>query len=160
MIADSRYNNHYVMLNTPILNKKLATTPIHILHPNGTRMSSTHTCELPLVALSPIAHKSHVIPSLTSGALFYLGQLCNDGYYVFLDKIKLHIYKDDNIILTGDRDFTTGMWIDNIPHSSVPSLFHPSPLFTTSPPNIESDIHYIPFQVELYDPHHCNSVYE
>ena len=73
MIADSGCSNHYVMLNTPIINKQVATTPIKVLQPNGTSMISTHTCDLPLATLNPTACRGHTIPALTSGALLSLG---------------------------------------------------------------------------------------
>ena len=39
MITDSGCSNHYAILNTHILNKKIATNPINVLQPNGTSMS-------------------------------------------------------------------------------------------------------------------------
>ena len=160
MIADSGCSNHYVMLKTPIINKQVATTPIKVLQPNGTSMISTHTCDLPLASLTPTACRGHIIPALTSGALLSLGQLCDDNCHVILKKHTIKIYKGEKLILAGDRDFTTGMWIVNIPHSPIPPLIHPSPRSTTLPPDSESDILRIPFQVEPSVPHLCNSVYE
>ena len=92
MIADSGYNNHCVILNTHILNKNIIINPIHVLHPNETSMSSTRTCELSLVIISPTTRKGHVIPSLKSGALFSVWQLYNNSYYVFLDKFIVTIH--------------------------------------------------------------------
>ena len=106
-------------------------------------MISTHTCDLPLASLTPTACRGHIIPALTSGALLSLGQLCDDNCHVILEKHTIKIYKGVKLILAGDRDFTTGMWIVNIPHSPI----HPSPRSTTLP-------------VAPSVPHHCNSVYE
>ena len=152
MIIDSGCSNHYVMLNTPILNKQLATNPIHVLQPNGTKMSSTYTCELPLAFLSPTARKGHVMPSLKSGALLSLGQLYDDGCHVFFDKCQIQIYKGDTIILAGDRNFTIGMWHVHILHSNVPPLRNPTPMSTTSPPDRESNIPHIPLKSNQSDP--------
>ena len=60
------------MLNTPIVNKQLATTPIKVLQPNGTSMMSIYKCDLPLDTLNPTARRGYIIPALTSGALLSL----------------------------------------------------------------------------------------
>ena len=121
-------------------------------------MISTRTCDLSLATLNPTACRGHIIPALTSGALLSLGQLCDDNCHVILHKYTIKIYKGDKIILAGDRDFTTGIWIVNVPHSSIPPLIYSSPRSTTLPP--DSEIPRIPFQVEPSVPNHCNSVYE
>lgn len=98
-------------------------------------MVSTHTCEIPSIALSPTAHRGYFIPSLKLVVLLYLEQLCEDDYHVFLHKFTIKIYKDDKIILEGDHDFITGMWIVNTPHSPVFLLITPSPFLTHIPLN-------------------------
>ena len=89
---------------------------------NGTSIVSTHTCKLPLASLSPTARRGYIIPALTSYVLLSLGQLCDDNYHVILHKYTIIIYKGDKIILEGDYDFTTEMWIVTIPHSPISPL--------------------------------------
>ena len=65
---------------------------ITVLHLNGTNMLSTHTCEILFSALSPHAHKGHIIPSLKSSALLSLGQLYDDNRIILLNKCTIKIY--------------------------------------------------------------------
>ena len=119
-------------------------------------MSYTHTCELPLATPSPSSCKGHIISSLKSDALHLLGIFTT----TIATSLSIKIYKDDNTILEGDSDFTTGVWIITILHSPILPFLNPSSPSTTSPQNIASDMHHIPFIVEQYALHHCNSVYE
>ena len=88
-------------------------------------MSSTRTYELPIVVLSLHAHKRYVIPSLKSGALLSLDQLCDDAYIIIFHKFSIKIYKNNSIIPQDERDFSTGMWIVHI--SQSPTLLHNTP---------------------------------
>ena len=81
-------------------------------------MPSTRTCDKPFATLSPNARKEHVIPSLKSGALLCLGQLCDDGCIICLYKLTITFHKH-NTIIQGKRDIITVVWIVNIPHSPL-----------------------------------------
>ena len=61
------------------------------------------------MVLRPTTRKGHVIPSLKSGTLLSLRQLCDHDCHVFLHKFIIKMYKNDKIILEGDGNLTTGL---------------------------------------------------
>ena len=67
-------------------------------------MSSTYTCEISFVAHSPNTRKGYIIPSLKSGPLLSLGQLCDDGCIILLNKLTIKIYKKNAIIIQRECD--------------------------------------------------------
>ena len=58
-----------------------------------------------------------VLPDLTSSSLASLGQLCDDGCKVNLDKHKLSVHEDEDLIIEGARNKTDGLW--DIPITSL-----------------------------------------
>ena len=60
-----------------------------------------------------------MFPDLHSSSLISLGQLCDDDCHIHLDKHKIIVRKNHNVIFTGKRNFTDGLWDINL---STPSL--------------------------------------
>ena len=60
--------------------------------------------------LSRQAQVGTVLPQLRSSSLLSLGQLCDDGCDVVLNKRKLYAIKDKEVILQGFRNTTDGLW--------------------------------------------------
>ena len=67
--------------------------------------------------LSENARTAIVLPSLTSSSLVSLGQLCDDGCNVSLDKAKSQVHKDSKLILEGHRNKADGLW--DMPITSI-----------------------------------------
>ena len=81
-------------------------------------ISSNKQGELPISNhLSTKGKTAIVLPDLTSSSLISLGQLCDDGCNVNLDKHKLSVYKEENLIMEGVRNKTDGLW--DIPIISI-----------------------------------------
>jgi hypothetical protein len=63
--------------------------------------------------LSPQAKVGHIFDSLKSGSLISLGQLCDDDCVALFTKYDVKIYNQGQVIITGERNSTNGLW--NIP---------------------------------------------
>ena len=61
------------------------------------------------IKLSKKAKDAIVLPDLKSLLLISLGQLCDNNYQVLLDKRKLRVYKNKEIILEGIRNSSNGL---------------------------------------------------
>ena len=93
----------------------------HILHslkpyknsfvtlPNKDILQSSKQGHLPL-STSSTANKALVFPHLTNSSLLSVGQLCDDDCVAIFDKHAMHIYKNAQIILSGNRNKTDGLW--------------------------------------------------
>ena len=70
---------------------------------------------LPHTRLSTDARKVYIFPLLTNASLFSLGQLFDNDCTITLDKQKLTISKNNNIIIQGVRNNNDGLWDINLP---------------------------------------------
>ena len=66
------------------------------------------------------AQSAHVFNDITTGFLISMGQLYNDNCVAIFTKFDVKILKHNQIIITGLRDRTNGLW--NIPLDSNPPL--------------------------------------
>jgi hypothetical protein len=85
VIGDTGTTGHFVTVDTPVINKVVATVPIAVRNPNGSIMYSTHTAELFLPGLPLAARQCHIIPALSTQPLLSIGQLCDAGCDVKLN---------------------------------------------------------------------------
>ena len=51
-----------------------------------------------------------VLPKLKSSNLISIGQLCDDGCSILLDKAKMLAFKNNKLILKGFRNKSDGLW--------------------------------------------------
>jgi len=109
-IADSGANINLGTLDTPCHNLHPTKNGIHAKLPDGSVIQATHTAVLNLPGLSETARTLHIFPQLQSGALLSLGALCNDRCEIILTNNALYVTKDTRLIISGNRNFTTGMW--------------------------------------------------
>ena len=131
--ADSGASNHYCMLkDSSILQnviKKLGPT---VFLPNNATITSTASGHLPLPSLSNSSKVAHVLPELSNSSLLSLGQLCDDGCIVHLTKSTLHVFKNEELILTGYRNITDGLW--DVPLPQFPKQVLQSTITSSSQP--------------------------
>lgn len=89
---------------------------------------------LPLSSeLSLPAKEAHVFSELKH-PLLSLGQLCDDDCDILLTKTKLVAKKNNNIILTGQRNHTDGLW--DVPIPTTSSIIHNTSSTTSQNANI------------------------
>ena len=119
--ADSGASQHYIPLNykDALIGPRATSGPtVHLA--DDTTIQATAVGTLPLdTQLSPQAREAHVFKELKQ-PLLSLGQLCDDDCDIILTKTKLIARKNNNIILTGYRNKTDGLW--DVPISQTPVL--------------------------------------
>ena len=110
--GDTGATSHYWMEeNKDILmnNSKINGPPVQL--PNNEVIRATEKGELPLdPVLSPTARTAMVLPKLKSSNLISIGQLCDDGCSITLNKHTLKVHKNNKVIMKGIRNTSDGLW--------------------------------------------------
>ena len=78
--------------------------------PDGKTIRAIEAGTLPLRKLSTKAKEVQIFKGLASASLLSIGQLCDDGCKVTLTEHKMVVEKNNDIILTGQRNYTDGLW--------------------------------------------------
>ena len=100
----------FIMEGTPVGKKRIAMKPLTINLPNGTKIKSTHCCDITIPGLPKIL-TGHIVPSLSIASLIGVRVLCDAGCTVtFCKKHCDIIYNGKTIILKGLKDPTTNLW--------------------------------------------------
>ncbi len=86
-------------------NKCIATRPLTVNFPNGTKVMSTHVW----VPGLPNVLTGHIIPSLITVSMIGIHPLCKAGCKVVFDNDKCKVMYNDNTILTGYKDPSTDL---------------------------------------------------
>ena len=129
--------NKPTVAHSPVMPKKLPDTAAtsHYMHPDALPLCShiTRTTSGPTVLLangniinpdlqatfkisdkiSSKAQSAHVFNYITTGPLISMGKLCDDNCIAIFNKFDAKILKHNQVIITGLRDHTNGLW--NIP---------------------------------------------
>ena len=90
-------------------------------------MVTTHVADLCLPDFLPDEAKvSHLTPDLQSLPLLSMGQFADSGCGIFFDKDKVKISYKDQVILQGERDMTTRLWLVELtcPPSPADDIAH------------------------------------
>ena len=71
--------------------------------------------------LSKQAQTGYIMDDLHSATLLSAGQLCDDNCVVVLDKNKAHVYKNNQKVLEGKRNFSDRLWDIELPIIELPT---------------------------------------
>jgi hypothetical protein len=83
-------------------------------------MKSTHTSTLDIPHSSKSAKAAHIFPAMEKNSLLSVGQLCDEGYFVFFSRDEVKILDENKIkIMIGNRDCATGLWRINLYHKNT-----------------------------------------
>jgi hypothetical protein len=124
-IADTGCTGHYVHPSAPVTDPTTSTAPFMVLLPDGTSISSNHQAALRIPSLPPDARLCRLFPSLQTGNLLSIGQLCDHGCTAHFDATSLTVVHDNHTILTGHRQAPYGHWmvaLPALPSQPVPDL--------------------------------------
>ena len=113
-IADSGSTSHFCTIRAPVINKRLANPPIGIENANGSIMYSTHEAELDIPNLPLAARHVHIVPELSNFSLISIGQLCDSDCSVIFDRNMVTVSHNNQVVLSGDRARSTGLWHMNL----------------------------------------------
>ncbi len=108
-IADTGGTAIFIMEGTPCKNLRPAIRPLTINLPDGTKVKSTHTCNITIPGL-PKVLVGHVVPKLTIALLIRIRVLCNAGCKVLFTKTYCNVWYNGNVILSGKKDPYTDLW--------------------------------------------------
>ena len=137
-ISDSGATGHFIVEGAPVVNKKPAKNPIQIMMPDGKKIQSTHTCNLdiPWLPESMTEAEAHIVPGLSHASLISTRKFCDGGCKVVFDAQECRVYYENKLVLTGDRDASTGLWRLPINPTHQATLHN----------SIQMDLHLLPHQ--------------
>ena len=136
-LSDSGATGHFLVDGAPAINIQPTQNPIHILLPNGNRIQSTHTCNLDIPWLPNHVTEAHIVSGLSHSSLISTRKFCAAGYKVIFGEDECRIYKDDTLVLVGDKDPSTQPWRLSI---------NPAVMPTPAPTTTALDLHLYPGQ--------------
>jgi hypothetical protein len=119
--GDTGASSHYFMTkNKNILQNIKQINGPPVLLPNQQIITSSEQGVLPIShLLSEKAQKTMILPDLKSSNLISIGQLCDDGCDITLDKNEMIITKNNQFIMRGQRNPRDGLWDIPIPKSKI-----------------------------------------
>ena len=119
-ILDLGASSHFLLTETPAINKKIATSPLRIKLPNGKHVASSHTCELDIPELPTAARFAHIVPGLQSFSLVSVVKLCNAGCKVITTDISCEVFYKGQRVVQCKKCTRTGLWMMPLSTSAVP----------------------------------------
>ena len=159
--GDSAASHHYWKQDDCHVLQDVTNLPGPSVHqPDSTALPSVGTGQLPLSSkISPAGKHALILPALKSASLISLGQLCDDGCTVVLNKNSLTAIKDDKILVQGVRNSQDGLW--DIPLQPKASTQPPRSPVSAHPENTVNHVHNYapapPFPVGTTAPHATNT---
>ncbi len=134
-IADTGATLIFIMKGTPVNNLRKSDNPITISLPDGSKVTSTHICDITIQGL-PTVLTGHIVPGTTMASLIGIRILCKAGFKVVIDDKKCEVfYKNNNIKRIQRPDH----WLMDTPHLQRRGCKdHPGINFGT-PPKITHD---------------------
>jgi len=110
-ILDSGASSHFLISNTPVQNKEIATTPLHITLPIDATVKSSHTADIAPPQLPPMAGIAHIVPGLASHSLISVVKLCNAGCKVNITDITCEVHYRGKAVIQCSKCTKTGLWM-------------------------------------------------
>ncbi|KAL7518802.1 hypothetical protein ACHAWX_003603 [Stephanocyclus meneghinianus] len=109
-ILDSGATAHFIIKGATVRNKLPTSNPLKIKLPDGSVIKSTHTCNLDIPWLPNSVTEAHIVPGLTHSSLVATKKFCDAGYKIIFDPNGCKIIYKGNVVLTGTRDPSSGLW--------------------------------------------------
>ena len=126
-IADTGDTQNYIKLDTPCSNKVKNSQGPQVILPYGSLTQATHKAELKISPLLSTRSKiTHIFPHLQSGALIYIGQICDDGYTATFAATTMTVHKQRELVLEGNFNGEAGMWQVKLTPPQGPTPTHQS----------------------------------
>jgi hypothetical protein len=112
-ILDSGATSHFLVTDASATGVSVATNPVTVSIPDGSKLTSTHKRELDLPQLPKAARSGHVIPGMSSYSLMSVVTLCNAGCKVVFEAwgIGVTVTCRGTIVLEGKKCVKTGLWM-------------------------------------------------
>jgi hypothetical protein len=121
----------FLTKGAPCQNKRCAVNPFFITLPHGSKIKSTHVCDVMILGL-PMILTGYIMPDMTTASLFGIRVLWKAGCQVLFDDNKSKVIFNGTVILTGYKDIASNLWTLPIHPSGMPQTaldaLHQSPL--------------------------------
>ena len=85
-ISDTGATENFVLPGTPVKNVQPARKPISVNIPDGSKIRSTHICNLDIAGIQEKEKHAHIFPGLAHASLIQIIILCDAGCKVNLMK--------------------------------------------------------------------------
>ena len=121
-VLDTGATGAFLQMGAPVVNLKIAETPLRITLPNGDVIKSTHTCNLDIPWLPDHITEAHIVPGLSHTSLVSARKFCDAGCKITFDKDECRIFYKKKLVLSGKRDDKTGLWTVPLNPSAPPSM--------------------------------------
>jgi len=109
-ISDSGATGHFMVEGAAVINKQPATKPIQIMMPDGSKLLSTHTCNVDIPWLPNTMTGAHIVPGLSHASLISTRKFCDAGCRVAFDQEECRVYYKNKLVLIGTRDQVSQLW--------------------------------------------------
>jgi hypothetical protein len=113
-MLDSGCTSNFLSAAAPCSNKQAAHVPINVNMPNGTKIQSSHICNLLLTYLPPQARQAHILPGLVHNSLISVGQLCDNDCSLTFTQDQVTVSKNGKHLMYGARDPKSRLWRVNL----------------------------------------------
>ena len=116
--AGTGASRHYFKVEDKHISRNIKKTdnPPEMQLPDNTTVTAVEQGALFLhKKLTPQAQSTQIIPAITNSSLLSIGQLCDDNCTAVFNKRDVKIYKDNDIIVKGQRSLHDGLWDINLP---------------------------------------------
>ena len=110
-MLDSGASSSFFLSAASVHDKEVATTPLSITLPDGSIIYSSHTTNIALPQLPPMAQLAHIMPGLSSHNLVSVVKLCNAGCKVVMLDISCEVQYRGKTVIKCSKDVNTGLWM-------------------------------------------------
>ncbi len=97
-IADTGATSIFIMDGANVANKRVALRPLSINLADGSKITSTHVCDIHIHGLPHIL-TGHIVPALSVASLIGIRPLCKVGCKVLFDDQKCDVIYNGKVIL-------------------------------------------------------------
>ena len=109
-ILDSGATSHFLLKGAAVKNAHPSKDPLKIKLPDGSFINSTHTCNLDIPWLPKEITEAHIVPGLAHSSLVATRKFCDAGCSIIIEINECLIFYKDKVVLTGARDYSSGLW--------------------------------------------------
>jgi hypothetical protein len=119
---DSGCTSYFLSATAPCSDKQAAHVLLNVNMPNGTKIQSSHTCNLLLTDLPPQARQAHILPGLVHNSLILVGQLYDNECSVTFTQDQATVSKNGKNVMYGSRDPKSRLWRVNLKQKFEPEI--------------------------------------
>ena len=125
-ILDYGASSHFLISNAPGQNKEIATTPLHITLSNSVTVQSSHTANIALPQLPPMARIARIVPGLSSHSLIPVVKLCNAGCQAKITDITCKVHYRGKAVMQCSKCTTIGLWMIPLTNDTAQETMTPN----------------------------------